>query len=71
MRDLDLQAIGRRAYDAYAMKTGGRTYDGHNMASWPDLPERVREAWVAGVAAALDLALDQLGLDLSADVDVG
>jgi hypothetical protein len=41
------------------------------MASWPDLPERVREAWVASVAAALDLALDQLGLDLTTDVEVG
>lgn len=70
MGTFDLQLIARRAYDAYAMKTGGRTYDGHNMASWPDMPERVREAWVAGVAAAVDLALDQLGLDLSTDVDV-
>jgi hypothetical protein len=71
MKDLDLPLVARRAYDAYAMKTGGRTYEGHNMASWPDLPERVREAWVASVAAALDLALDQLGLDLATDVEVG
>lgn len=70
MKALDLPLLARRAYDAYAMKTGGRTYSGGSMGAWTDLPERIREAWVAGVAAAVDLALDQLEVDLSTDVDV-
>lgn len=43
--------VARAAYDAYAMHTGGRTFDGNAMAAWGDLPERIRAAWVAAVRA--------------------
>lgn len=58
---LDMETLARRAYDAYAMKTGGRSFEGRAMASWPDLPERVREAWAEAAAAACEALLDSVG----------
>lgn len=39
------------AYDAYAAFTGGKTFDGRDMPTWENLPERIQNAWRAAVAA--------------------
>lgn len=49
----DLDARARAAYEAYALKTGGRSMAGENLASWPDLPERIKEAWRDAAIAAV------------------
>ena len=51
---VEIEARARAAYDAYAKRTGGRTFEGNGMMAWPDLPERIREAWLDAVKAALE-----------------
>jgi hypothetical protein len=49
----------RMGYDAYALSTGGKTFDGRSMPSWDDLPERIRDAWRAATDAVLKEGLAQ------------
>jgi hypothetical protein len=44
-------ALGPVAYRAYAESTGGKTYDGHDMPGWEQLPENIRQAWAASARA--------------------
>lgn len=53
MSDQELEERARAAYEAYALKTGGRSFAGENLASWPDLPERIRDAWRDAAVAAV------------------
>lgn len=53
MDDGELEARARSAYEAYALKTGGRSFAGENLAAWPDLPERIRDAWRDAAIAAV------------------
>lgn len=39
------------AYDAYAAFTGGKTFDGRDMPKWDELPDRIKDAWRAAIAA--------------------
>lgn len=39
------------AYAAYAVATGGKTYDGRDMPAWADLPPRIQGAWAAAAEA--------------------
>lgn len=41
------------AYDAYAEFTGGKTFDGRDMPTWEQLPDRIKNAWRAAVSAVL------------------
>lgn len=42
---------GQRGYEAYAVSTGGKTFDGRDMPKWNELPERIRAAWEAAADA--------------------
>lgn len=42
---------GQRGYEAYAAFTGGKTFDGRNMPSWSELPDRIKGAWEAAADA--------------------
>lgn len=42
---------GQIGYEAYALSTGGKTYDDRDMPRWKDLPERIQAAWEAAAAA--------------------
>lgn len=50
MNDL-LQDAARAGYEGYAAFTGGKTFDGRDMPTWDQLPDRIRQAWAAGVEA--------------------
>ncbi len=45
---------GRIAYEAYAVSTGGKTYDGREMPSWGELPEKIRAAWVVAATVVYE-----------------
>ena len=38
---------GRRAYQAYADATGGKTFDGRDMPDWSELGDKIQAAWIA------------------------
>lgn len=44
----------KRGYEGYAKSTGGKTFDGRDMPTWDELPERIKEAWREAIAAAVD-----------------
>jgi hypothetical protein len=44
----------QKAYEAYAACTGWKNYQGNPMPQWADLPEAIRVAWRAAIAAVLD-----------------
>lgn len=44
---------GQIGYEAYARHTGGKTFDGRDMPTWGDLPERTVSAWQAAADAIL------------------
>lgn len=49
---VDAQAGGQVGYQAYAQSTGGKTFDGRDMPTWEQLPERIQQAWIAATQAA-------------------
>lgn len=55
-----MRNIGAIGYEAYAKKTGGKTYDGRDMPKWEELPEKIQDAWEAaanGIADAITAAV--------------
>lgn len=48
-----MESLARVAYEAYAEKTGGKTWDGREMPAWDDLPQQTRDAWDAATQAAV------------------
>lgn len=54
-------ARARAAYEAYCLATGGRSFDGHNLATWEDLPARVQAAWRQAAIAAVRFTLPAEG----------
>lgn len=36
-----------RAYQAYGDSVGWKTFDGRDMPTWAQLPERIQQAWAA------------------------
>jgi hypothetical protein len=50
----EMSAQARRGYEGYAKSTGGKTFDGRQMPTWDELPNRIKEAWREAVAAAVD-----------------
>lgn len=57
----DWTKIAKAGYDAYAIATGGRTYDGKQMPLWEELPERIRDAWRAATRAAVLMSYELPG----------
>lgn len=45
---------GQIGYEAYAKKTGGKTYDGRDMPQFFDLPQNIRDAWEAAANAIVE-----------------
>lgn len=43
---------GQVGYEAYAQSTGGKTFDGRDMPTWEQLPERIQRAWIDATQAA-------------------
>lgn len=46
--------LARQLYEAYGDRVGWRSVTGAQMPAWGDLPERIRNAWGASAAAAID-----------------
>ena len=53
---LSTEDRGQKAYEAYRNHTGGRSLaTGQMIPEWRELPETIREAWDAAVAAIADV----------------
>jgi hypothetical protein len=39
------ETYGRAGYEAYGRSTGGKTFDGRDMPTWNELPQKIRTAW--------------------------
>jgi hypothetical protein len=50
------ESRARLAYTAYGRVTGFKNFQGNPMPVFDDLPERIREAWVAAAGVVWDLA---------------
>lgn len=50
------ESRARIAYTAYGRKTGFKNYRGEPMPQFDDLPEAIREAWIAAAGVIWDLA---------------
>lgn len=47
--------LGRTAYDAYSRAASGKSLvSGDRLPSWPELPDPVRDAWIAAALAAIE-----------------
>lgn len=46
-----MKSFGQIAYEGYAARTGGKTYDGRDMPEWHDLGRDIQEAWEAAADA--------------------
>ncbi len=51
--NVDGHDVGKLGYEAYASSTGGKTFDGRDMPTWEDLPERIQRAWYAAASAII------------------
>lgn len=51
--------LAQTAYEGYAAFTGGKTHDGRDMPTWDALPDRIRDAWAAGLDAALEVVAER------------
>jgi hypothetical protein len=40
----------RLGYEAYARRTGGKTFDGRDMPTWVQLPQHIQDAWADAAA---------------------
>jgi hypothetical protein len=46
--------LGRLAYEAYSMNTGGKSLaSGDDLPSWDDQDDRYKTAWIAAARAVL------------------
>lgn len=47
MAEMNVKDFAARLYDRYTRQTGNKTHDGRECPPWSDLPDRVRQAWIA------------------------
>lgn len=45
--DTDEELLARNMYQAYGNTTDFKNYQGHPMPTWEELPEKIKEAWIA------------------------
>jgi hypothetical protein len=58
---LEMPNYGQVAYEAYSVKTGGKSLvSGDRLPSWDDLPEQVQVAWEAAAQAVIDAEDDDM-----------
>lgn len=55
------EQLAKRAYEAYAKSTSGKTHDGRDMPDWADLPQPTRNAWHAAAEQVRHDVLVPLG----------
>jgi hypothetical protein len=55
MTDAELARLG---YEAYAVATGGKTFDGRDMPQWDAITPRIQGAWRAAAKAIAACAGD-------------
>jgi len=59
---MDQRGLAAIGYEHYGNKAGWKNYLGRPMPKWEELPEPIREAWMAasqGIAEAVVLALTE------------
>lgn len=48
-----LKSYGQIGYEAYARSTGGKTFDGRDMPTFEQLPDRIKKAWEDATMAVI------------------
>ena len=49
--------LAREAYKAYGAVTDFKNFQGNPMPEWDDLPQKIRDAWVAAAAKVKQVTL--------------
>lgn len=52
-----MKTTGQIGYEAYAIATGGKTFDGRDMPLWTSLPANITKAWEAAGKAVVGATL--------------
>lgn len=47
-------------YEAYALHTGGKTFDGRDMPTWDELPDSIKLAWGSAASAVFDFKMEKI-----------
>lgn len=61
MEPTDFKKNAREAYAAYGKVTDFKNYQGLPMPTFDELPEKIREAWIAAARTAYLRALAEAG----------
>lgn len=51
IEDFTIEELGQIAFEAYGKSTGGLTWDKKPIPAWDELPDHVRQAWMAAADA--------------------
>ncbi len=51
MTDNDLLDLAHDAYNAYCFAIGGKAVNGEDLPPFADIPQHIKNAWVAAVVA--------------------
>lgn len=51
---MNLKELAKKAFDAYNIKAGGKTWDGRDIPPFEDVGEKVQANWMAAVEAILE-----------------
>jgi hypothetical protein len=54
---MNIEALARIGYEAYGKKADWKAYDGKPMPQWHELPQHIRDKWMAATEAILDTAV--------------
>jgi len=54
---MNIEALARIGYEAYGAKADWKAYDGKPMPQWVELPQHIRDKWMAATEAILDTAV--------------
>lgn len=52
-------ALGRVAFNAYGDAVHWKTYNGQDMRQWDQVPQPLRDAWIAAATAARDFDIEE------------
>jgi len=52
--EMKIKELAERMYISYGQATGFRTFQGHSMLDWDDLPQKIQNAWIAAAKEAIE-----------------
>jgi hypothetical protein len=54
------KTIAQEAYEAYSESTGNKNFQGNEMPTWAELPEKIKTAWAVAAQAVASIAQNDL-----------